>query len=235
MQILLIEDDPETRDYLLRGLGEQGHRVEWAETAADAEALAFDTPWDAIVLDRMLRADADGLKLLSQWRGRGLRAPVLILSALGSVDERVRGLDVGADDYLTKPFAFSELMARLEALHRRPPAENHANETRLHLGDLTLDLLARTAHRDGKRIELQRREFQLLEYLLRNAGRTVTRTMLLERVWGYHFDPQSGVIDVHISRLRRKLDKDFPVPLLHTVRHVGYRLAYEPDDSNGGG
>ncbi|MGR4001508.1 MAG: response regulator transcription factor, partial [Alphaproteobacteria bacterium] len=232
MQILLIEDDPETRAYLLRGLGEQGHQVSWAETAAAGEALAFDAPWDAIILDRMSRDAGDGLSLLARWRGQGLRSPVLILSALGSVDERVRGLGAGADDYLTKPFAFSELVARLEALHRRPP-EVGASETRLHLGDLTLDLLARTVQRSGRRIELQPREFQLLEYLLRNAGRTVTRTMLLERVWGYHFDPQSGVIDVHISRLRRKLDKDFSVPLLHTVRGVGYRMAYEDEGAGG--
>ena len=211
VRILLIEDDSETAAYVARGLKEQGHLVERAMSEAEAEALAPAGPWDALILDRMLAGSGDGLALLARLRGAGLKAPVLVLSALGSVEERVRGLARGADDYLAKPFAFSELMARLEALARRPPPAAGAGAggepVRLEVGDLVLDLLARTAERGGVRLDLLPREFQLLAFLARHAGRTVTRTMLLEQVWGYHFDPQSGVIDSHISRLRRKLDR----------------------------
>ena len=308
VDFLLVEDDPETRDYLVRGLSEAGHRVTVATSLAEAEAIAPERHWDAMILDRMLppsasplrggnagvRGDSrsglrtgshpndkpatqntvnpegapavgdnapagggnaldrvnpikartgsksptarptignqatseaygDGLAFLARLRGRGFSSPVLILSALGAVEERVQGLQRGADDYLAKPFAFSELLARVEALARRTTVTTP--ETTLTYADLELDLLGHRAQRGGRDLHLQPREFRLLECLLRNVERTVTRTMLFEKVWGYHFDAQSGVIDVHISRLRSKLDKNFSTPLLHTVRGTGYRLA----------
>jgi two-component system OmpR family response regulator len=221
MKLLIIEDDRETAAYLDKGLSESGYTVDRAADGRDGLFLATSGSYDAIVLDRMLPG-MDGLALLGALRGANIRTPALILSALGSVDDRVNGLRSGGDDYLVKPFAFSELLARIEALLRRGAAE--ASPTRLRVADLELDLLTRSVKRGDKTIELLPREFQLLEYLMRNAGHVVTRTMLLEHVWDYHFDPQTNVIDVHVSRLRQKIDKGFEQPLLHTVRGAGYCL-----------
>ena len=221
MRILVIEDDHETRDYLVQGLEESGHVVDAASEGRDGLFLALDQEYDALVVDRMLPG-LDGLSIIETFRSSGRRAPVLILSALGEVDDRVEGLRRGGDDYLVKPFAFSELEARLEALVRRGDGE--AVETRLQVADLEMDLLTRQVKRAGRAIELQPREFRLLEFLMRHSGQVVTRTMLLERVWDYHFDPQTNVIDVHVSRLRRKVDRDFHQPLIHTVRGSGYVL-----------
>jgi len=221
MKILIVEDDRETAAYLAKGLTESGYTVDRAGDGREGFFLASSGSYDAIVLDRML-PNMDGLTLLGGLRAAAIQTPALILSALGSVDDRVRGLRAGSDDYLVKPFAFSELLARLEALLRRgatPPAV-----TRLRVADLELDLLTRTVRRGDKSIELLPREFQLLEHLMRNAGHVVTRTMLLEHVWDYHFDPQTNVIDVHVSRLRQKIDKSFERALLHTVRGAGYCL-----------
>ena len=221
MRILVIEDDPEAARYLVKGLKESGHIVDHAANGKDGLFLAMSEGHDVLVVDRML-PEVNGLAIIEAIRAAGKKTPVLILSALGEVDERVEGLRAGGDDYLTKPFAFSELMARLEALTRRN--SQLAPQTRLAAGDLEMDLLARMVTRAGRPIELQPREFRLLEYLLRHAGHVVTRTMLLENVWDYHFDPQTNVIDVHISRLRQKVDKGFAYPLLHTVRGAGYSL-----------
>ena len=224
MHVLLVEDDGETARYLEKGLSESGHVVELARDGADGLALALDNRFDALVVDRMLPG-LDGLSLIETLRRKGRRTPVLILSALAQVDDRVEGLRAGGDDYLTKPFAFSELLARLEALIRRADgADGAGGETRLRLADLEINLLTREVTRAGREIALQPREFALLAYLLRHAGQVVTRTMLLERVWGYHFDPQTNVIDVHVSRLRGKIDRGFAAPLIHTVRGVGYCL-----------
>jgi len=223
MRVLLIEDDPHTAAFIAKGLREDGHTVEHAGDGKQGLFLATTETFDAIVLDRMLPA-LDGLVLLQTLRGAGNRTPLLLLTALGEVDHRVEGLRAGADDYLVKPFAYSELSARLDSIVRRQREEAQREPTRLSVGDLELDLLGRDARRAGKRIELQPREFRLLEYLMRQAGRVVTRTMLLEAVWDYHFDPQTNVIDVHISRLRQKIDHGFERPLLHTVRGAGYRL-----------
>ena len=224
MHVLLVEDDGETARYLEKGLSESGHVVERARDGADGLALALDNRFDALVVDRMLPG-LDGLSLIETLRRKGRRTPVLILSALAQVDDRVEGLRAGGDDYLTKPFAFSELLARLEALIRRADgADGAGGETRLRLADLEINLLTREVTRAGREIALQPREFALLAYLVRHAGQVVTRTMLLERVWGYHFDPQTNVIDVHVSRLRGKIDKGFRAPLIHTVRGVGYCL-----------
>ena len=224
MKLLVVEDDRETAAYLVKGLAESGYTVDHADDGRDGLFLATSGNYDAMVLDRMLPG-LDGLALLGAVRGGGIRTPALILSALGSVDERVNGLRAGGDDYLVKPFAFSELLARIEALSRR--GGSPASVTRLRVADLELDLLARSVKRGDKPIDLLPREFQLLEYLMRNAGHVVTRTMLLENVWDYHFDPQTNVIDVHISRLRQKIDKNFAHPLLHTVRGAGYCLRSE--------
>jgi two-component system OmpR family response regulator len=223
MRVLLIEDDPHTAAFVGKGLREDGHTVEHAGDGRQGLFLATTETFDAIVLDRMLPA-LDGLVLLQTLRGAGNRTPLLLLTALGEVDHRVEGLRAGADDYLVKPFAYSELSARLDSIVRRQREQAQREPTRLSVGDLELDLLGRDARRAGKRIELQPREFRLLEYLMRQAGRVVTRTMLLEAVWDYHFDPQTNVIDVHISRLRQKIDHGFERPLLHTVRGAGYRL-----------
>lgn len=223
MKILVIEDDREASAYMARGLTESGYTVDCAHDGKDGLFQATSGSYDLIVLDRMLPG-MDGLKILEVLRATGHATPVLILSALGSVDDRVKGLRSGGDDYLAKPFAFSELLARVEALLRRGSAAS-APETRLQVGDLTLDLLARTVKRGDTVIDLLPREFRLLEYLMRHADQVVTRTMLLESVWDYHFDPQTNVIDVHISRLRQKIDKGFDKPLLHTVRGAGYRLS----------
>jgi two-component system OmpR family response regulator len=221
MRVLLIEDDTEAAAYLAKGLRESGYVVDHAATGPDGLFLAATEPYDAMVVDRMLPG-IDGLSIIEAIRRNGNTTPVLILSALAQVDDRVRGLRAGGDDYLTKPYAFAELLARLEALLRRGTPQ--PAETRLRLADLEMDLLSRTVTRAGRRIELQPREFRILEYLLRHSGQVVTRTMLLENVWDYHFDPQTNVIDVHVSRLRQKIDKDFDPPLLHTVRGAGYCL-----------
>lgn len=222
MRILVIEDDVETAGYLRKGLSESGHVVDHAATGPDGLAMALADTYDALIVDRMLPG-LDGLTLIKSLREQQITAPVLILSALGQVNDRVRGLKAGGDDYLIKPFAFSELLARLEALARRGGADDRV-ATKLKVADLEMDLLARIVRRGGRQIDLQPREFRLLEYLMRHAGHVVTRTMLLEGVWDYHFDPQTNVIDVHVSRLRGKIDKGFSAPLLHTVRGAGYTL-----------
>lgn len=222
MKILIVEDDVETARYLADGLRESGHVCDVCHTGADGLSAALDTPYDMIVIDRMLPR-MDGLSVVRTLRAEGKRMPVLVLSALSQVDDRVKGLRAGSDDYLTKPFAFSELLARIDALSRRGAAPE-TEETRLTVGDLELDLLSRSASRAGKAIPLLPREYRILEYFMRRPGRVVTRTMLLEGVWDYNFDPQTNVIDVHISRLRQKIDRDFDVPLLQTVRGAGYML-----------
>ncbi len=224
MRILVIEDDKETLDYLVKGLTESGHAVDRASDGKDGLSLALEGEYDVLVVDRMLPA-LDGLSLVKTLRTSGKSTPVLILSALGEVDDRVDGLRAGGDDYLVKPFAFSELLARLEALTRR--REAGARDTSLKVGDLELDLLSRVVKRAGRMIRLQPREFSLLEFLMRHVDQVVTRTMLLEGVWNYHFDPQTNVIDVHVSRLRGKIDRGFDRPLLHTVRGAGYKLSGE--------
>jgi len=225
MKVLVIEDDREAAAYLRKGLEQSGCVVDWAADGVDGLHLALTGDHDVLVVDRMLPR-RDGLSVIAELRGQGKMTPVLVLSALGEVDDRVQGLSAGGDDYLVKPYAFTELLARLEALVRRASPEDA--ETVLAVGDLKLDRLRRKVWREGQRIHLQPREFRLLEYLMRNTGRVVTRTMLLEHVWDYHFDPQTNVIDVQISRLRGKIDKDFDVPLLHTVRGAGYSL-HEPE------
>jgi len=222
VRVLLVEDDPHTAGFIAKGLREDGHAVDTADTGRDGLFMATTEPYDALVLDRMLPG-IDGLTLLKTVRGAGNKVPVLLLTALGDVDHRVEGLRAGADDYLVKPFAYSELSARLDSIVRRG-ASGGSEPVKLRVADLELDLLSREARRGDKRIELQPREFRLLEYLMKQAGRVVTRTMLLEAVWDYHFDPQTNVIDVHVSRLRQKIDVGFPKPLLHTVRGAGYRL-----------
>ena len=221
MKILIIEDDREAAGYLVKGLGENGHVVDHAATGPDGLALALEETYDLMIVDRMLPG-MDGLLIVEALRKSGNSTPVLFLSALGDVDDRVKGLRAGGDDYLVKPYAFAELLARIDALSRR--GAGRVEDTVLRLADLEMDLLARRVTRAGEAIELQPREFKLLEYLMRHAGQVVTRTMLLENVWDYHFDPQTNVIDVHISRVRQKIDRDFDVPLLHTVRGAGYCL-----------
>jgi two-component system OmpR family response regulator len=221
MRILIVEDDANTADFILKGMRQAGYSLDHADNGKDGLFLALEYPFDAIVLDRMLPG-LDGLTLLRTLRSSGNNTPVLLLSALGEVDDRVEGLHAGSDDYLVKPFAMTELQARLEALLRR--GDIKLAETALRLGDLELDRMMHSARRGGRRIELQPREYQLLEYLMLHAGQVVTRTMLLEGVWEYHFDPQTNVIDVHISRLRAKIDKGEERPLLHTVRGAGYCL-----------
>lgn len=225
MHILIIEDDAETAEYLVRGLQESGHVTEHAADGNAGLERARQHRYDVWIIDRMLPG-LDGLSLLSQLRADGNTTPALFLTALADVDDRVSGLQSGADDYLAKPFAFTELLARLDAIVRRRNAT--ATDTLLRVGDLELDRLQRRVTRAGRNISLQAREFRLLEYLMQHAGQVVTRTMLLEQVWGYHFDPQTNVIDVHISRLRAKLEHDFEHPLLHTIRGAGYSLR-EPD------
>ncbi len=221
MRFLIIEDDTDTVQYIQKGLREAGHNVDSSQNGDDGLQLARNERYDAMVIDRMLPG-RDGLSIIQTLRSESINTPVLILSALGQVDDRVEGLHAGGDDYLTKPFAFAELLARLEALVRRTDLES--GQTALQVDDLEMDLLTREVRRGDTKIELQPREFRLLEYLMRHSGQVVTRTMLLENVWDYHFDPQTNVIDVHISRLRGKIDKDFEYPLLHTVRGAGYML-----------
>lgn len=221
MRILLVEDDTEAAAYLVKGLTESGHTVEHAADGDKGLQLATTNAYDTMIIDRMLPR-RDGLSLIEELRRTGNNTPVLILSALDNVDERVTGLKAGGDDYLTKPYSLSELTARLQALSRR--ASVGASGTVLRVGDLTLDLIKHKVTRSGRNINLQPREFRLLEYLMQHTGQVVTRSMLLENVWDYHFDPQTNVIDVQISRLRGKIDKDFDSPLLHTVRGAGYKL-----------
>jgi two-component system OmpR family response regulator len=221
MKVLLIEDDQETSAYVARGLREQGHVVDLAATGRDGLFLATDGGHDVLIVDRMLPG-LDGIGLVQALRGTGVKAPVLFLTALGGVGDRVRGLEAGGDDYLVKPFAFAELLARINALARRPPLSDAP--TMLRAGDLEIDLLKRTVRRDGKAIGLQPREFQLLEFLMRNADRLVTRTMLLEAVWDFHFDPKTNIVETHMSRLRSKLSQRGGAELIHTVRGAGYVL-----------
>ena len=221
MKVLLIEDDQETSAYVARGLREQGHVVDLAATGRDGLFLATDGGHDVLIVDRMLPG-LDGIGLVQALRQTGLKAPVLFLTALGGVGDRVRGLEAGGDDYLVKPFAFAELLARINALARRPPLSD--TPTVLRAGDLEMDLLKRTVIRGGRPVDLQPREFQLLEFLMRNADRVVTRTMLLEAVWDFHFDPRTNIVETHISRLRSKLSQDGGAELIHTVRGAGYAL-----------
>jgi len=221
MKILLAEDDRETAGFVERGLGELGHVVALAEDGVDALHLATTEPFDLILLDRMLPG-LDGISILRRIRAAQIQTPVLLLTALGRIEDRVEGLEAGADDYLVKPFAFSELAARINALARRGPI--HAEVTRFECGPLTMDLLRREVRRDGTSIILQPREFRLLEELMRNAERAVTRTMLLERVWGFHFDPQTNIVETHISRMRAKLNEGGKPDLIETLRGVGYRM-----------
>ena len=221
MLILVIEDDREAANWLLKGLREAGHVADLATTGPEGLEMAREKDYDVLIVDRMLPG-LDGLSIVRQLREEGNQTPALFLSALGEVEDKVEGLRAGGDDYLAKPYSFSELLARVEVLGRRKTAE--PVQTRLRVGDMEMDLLKRRVTRGGKEILLQPREFKLLEYLMRNAGNVVTRTMLLENVWNYHFDPQTNVIDVHISRLRGKIDKGFDKPMLHTVRGAGYVL-----------
>ena len=226
MHILLVEDDNETASYLMKGLKESGHVVDRASDGKEGLFMAFDSNFDALIVDRML-PELDGLTLITKIREKNSDIPIIILSALGEVDERVKGLKYGADDYLAKPFSFSELLARLDAVIRRNQHDNN-NISLLELGDLKLDLLSRRVERVGQIIDLQPREYKLLEFLLRRPNQVVTRTMLLEGVWEYHFDPQTNVIDVHISRLRSKIDKPFKgKQMLFTERGAGYALRYD--------
>ena len=221
MRILLIEDDQRTAEYIVRGLTESGHHCETLANGQDGLYQATREAYDVLVVDRMLPG-LDGLSLVRALRASNVMTPVLFLTSVAGVDDRVEGLDAGGDDYLVKPFAFSELLARVNALGRRPPAQSEVTKLRVH--DLELDLLRRRATRGGQVIDLQPKEFELLEFLMRNEGRVVTRTMLLERVWGFNFDPKTSVVETHISRLRAKIDKPFDRTLLHTVRNTGYSL-----------
>ena len=221
MHILVIEDDREAANWLLKGLREAGHVTDHAATGPEGLEMAREGDYDVLIVDRMLPG-MDGVSIVRQLREEGDQTPALFLSALGEVEDKVEGLRAGGDDYLAKPYSFSELLARVEVLGRRKTAE--PVQTRLRVGDMEMDLLKRRVTRAGQEILLQPREFKLLEYLMRNAGNVVTRTMLLENVWNYHFDPQTNVIDVHISRLRAKIDKGFDKPMLHTVRGTGYVL-----------
>ncbi|MEZ5848378.1 MAG: response regulator transcription factor [Geminicoccaceae bacterium] len=225
MKILIIEDDLSAAEFMRKGLSEAGHSVDVAHDGKNGLAMAAGDDHDAIVADRMLPG-LDGLSVIRALRATGSTTPVLVLSALGEVDHRVEGLKAGGDDYLVKPYAFSELLARLEALDRRsmPRGESAQTETKLVYADLEMDLISRQVRRAGRLIDLKPREFMLLEILMRHAGRVMTRTMLLEKIWNYHFDPQTNLIDVHISRLRNKVDKGFDTSLIQTVRGAGYSL-----------
>ena len=227
MRILVVEDDKDVAGFVVKGLREAGHTVEHADNGRDGLFLAASENFDAIILDRMLPGGIDGLRLMETLRAQDNATPVLFLSALGQVDDRVKGLKAGGDDYLTKPFAFSELLARVEALLRRSAAEKNVPQTRLRVADLEMDLLSRLVTRTGKEIQLTAREFKLLEFLMRHADQVVTRTMLLEGVWDLQFDPQTNLIDVHMSRLRQAVDKGFARPLIHTVRGAGYVIRDE--------
>ena len=222
MKLLLIEDDTATAEHICKSLQQHGHVVDHAADGKDGLFLAAGETYDVIVVDRMLPG-LDGLGIVKTIRSANIRTPVLFLTTLGGIDDRVEGLEAGGDDYLVKPFAFAELMARLNALARRPPISQQ--ETTLRVANLEMDLLKRTVTRDGQRIELQPQEFRLLEYLMRHAERIVTRTMLLENVWEFHFDPGTNVVETHVSRLRSKVDRPFDTELIHTVRGSGYCLS----------
>lgn len=222
MKLLLVEDDERTAEYIRRGLGELGHSVNLAADGVEGLTAAVSGVHDAIILDRNL-PQIDGLHVLSALRSRGDQTPILLLSALGQVDDRIAGLRAGADDYLAKPFSFQELVARLEAIVRRGGTREDAPAT-LKVGGLSLDLLSRTAARGRRTIELSNKEFQILEYLMRHSGQVVTRTMLTEAVWDYSFNPGTNVIDVHVSRLRAKIDGDGEASMIRTIRGAGYRL-----------
>jgi two-component system OmpR family response regulator len=224
MHLLAIEDDAEAAAFLAKGLRESGYTVDLATDGRDGLFQATEEKYDLLIVDRQL-PHLDGLSIVQLLRNNGNRVPVLVLSALGSVDERIEGLRAGGDDYLTKPFAFGELIARIEALLRRGQATQVS--TKLRVADLEMDLLGRTVSRAGQRLDLTQKEYQLLEFLMRRTGQVVTRTMLLENVWDLHFDPQTNVIDVHMSRLRSVVDKGFEKPLIHTVRGAGYILRDE--------
>ncbi len=223
MKVLLVEDNERVARFIRKGLAEAGHTVDHADNGREGMFLSAGEHYDAIIMDRMLPGEIDGLGIIEALRKAGNKTPILILSALSDVDERIRGLKSGGDDYLVKPFAFGELLARLDALARR--AQDSGAQTTLMLDDLCVNLLSRKVTRAGKPVALQPREFKLLEYLMRHANQVVTRTMLLENVWDYHFDPQTNVIDVHISKLRQKIDAGHPRPLLHTVRNAGYMMS----------
>jgi len=225
MKLLVVEDDRDGAAYLRKALTEAGHVVDVAVSGRQGLLLAAGEPYDVMVLDRML-PELDGLAILRTIRAAGVKTPVLLLTALGGIDDRVEGLNAGGDDYLVKPFAFAELLARVNALARRPPPQDLPTE--LTVADLRVDLLKRTVTRAGQKIELQAREFQLLEYLMRHAGRVVTRTMLLEGVWDFHFDPKTNIVESHVSRLRGKVDRGFARELIQTVRGAGYILS-EPE------
>jgi two-component system OmpR family response regulator len=222
LKVLLVEDNERVSRFVVKGLQEAGHTADHADNGREGLFLAASEPYDVIIMDRMLPGKIDGLAIIEALRKSGNRTPILILSALSDVDERIKGLKSGGDDYLTKPFAFGELLARLDALCRR--VQGNSAQTVLEVGDLQVDLLSRKATRGSRPIALQPQEFKLLEYLMRHAGQVVTRTMLLENVWDYHFDPQTNVVDVHISKLRQKIESDSERPLLRTVRNAGYML-----------
>ena len=221
MKILLIEDDRSTADYVAGGLSEDGHDLDHAVSGPIGLELACTREYDVMVIDRMLPG-LDGLSIVRALRSGGKDTPVIFLTSVSGIDDRVEGLEAGADDYLVKPFAFSELLARIHALGRRAPSRKE--ETVLKVGDLEMNLIARTVSRAGKPIELQPREFRLLEYMMRNRGRVLTRTMLLERVWDFHFDPKTNVVETHVSRLRAKVDRPFPAEMIRTIRGAGYVL-----------
>jgi two-component system OmpR family response regulator len=221
MRILVVEDDEETSAYIALGLREEGHCVDCLTDGREGVVQATSEDYDVVIVDRMLPG-LDGLSLVKTMRGAGCHAPVIFLTSLGGVEDRVTGLEVGGDDYIVKPFAFSELLARIHAVARRPPLKGE--DTMLSVGDLSRDLIRRTVTRRGERIDLQPREFRLLEVLMRNKGRVLTRTMLLERVWDFHFDPKTSVVETHISRLRAKIDKPFEKELIQTIRGTGYSI-----------
>jgi two-component system, OmpR family, response regulator len=233
MKILVVEDNERMARFLTKGLKEAGHTTDHAENGRDGLFLAVSERYDAIIMDRMLPGNIDGLAIIAALRKADNHTPILILSALGDVDERIRGLRTGGDDYLTKPFAFGELLARIDVLSRR--VRQDVAQTTLEVADLRIDLLARKVWRGARAIQLQPREFKLLEYLMRHAGQVVTRTMLLENVWDYHFDPETNVVDVHISKLRQKIDTDAEHQLLRTVRNAGYMISAEAPPAAGTG
>lgn len=224
-RILLVEDDAETAEFILKGLRQDGFTVEHVTDGRDGLFMGSSSAFDAMIMDRMVPG-LDGLSIVKGLRAAGIETPILFLSALSHLDERVKGLRAGGDDYLTKPFGYSELLARLEVLLRRSPARDV--QTELICGDLKIDLLTRRVTREGRALELLPREYKLLEYLMRHKDRVVTRTMLLEQVWDYRFDPHTSVVDTHISRLRKKIEEGFDRPLLHTLRGAGYRLSEQP-------
>jgi two-component system OmpR family response regulator len=225
MKLLLVEDNERVSRFVVKGLREAGHTIDHVENGRDGLFYAASETYDAIIMDRMLPGQIDGLGIIETLRQQGNRTPILVLSALSSVDERIKGLRAGGDDYLTKPFAFGELLARLDALVRRLQVD--AGATQLSVGDLHMDVRSRKVMRAGRTIALQPREFQLLEYLMRHVGQVVTRTMLLENVWDYHFDPQTNIIDVHISNLRQKIESHGEKSLVRTVRGAGYMMTAE--------